>query len=276
MTRKQASRPDDTAIPKTHAEQLEEAILEASVLLTQIRGQAELIEHLAHTRQPRMPYVAHSTRQAAGAAYVEHKTATRVAQSLGFPDLKTSPMPGNWSGWGTAAEIDLVLRDLLRRLVDAHMRAGICVLPHVTAPARVREDSRPHTRVLVDVVREVTWTLPDLGVARYLVRHLQRSADVGAHLLDGEDKLDLAAECPHCGRQSLVVYLEAGVIRCERPRGRDGFRPECRCNRPICTCRDNPRHEHTWLRDTRHPEDSWQALAGRLNVTTLARKDRRR
>ncbi|MFW6776098.1 hypothetical protein ACOACO_17575 [Nocardioides sp. CPCC 205120] len=278
MTRKQAPRvprPDDVEQPRTRAEQLEDLLLEASVLLGRIRAQADLIEHLALTRQPRTPYVAHSTREAAGTAYAAHKRDAKVAQAAGFTALPEAPAPGNFGGWATAAEIDLLLRDQLRRLVDAHMRAGVCLLPSVTSPATRGVDGRPHTRVLVDVVREVTWSLPSLPAAERLVRDLQHAVQLGTHLLDGEDKLDLGAPCPHCERRSLVVYLETGVIVCERPKGPDGTRPVCQCNRPICLCREEPRHEHTWLRDTRRHEDSWQALAGRLNVTTLARKDRR-
>jgi hypothetical protein len=80
--------------------------------------------------------------------------------------------------------------------------------------------------------------------------------------IDGEPSTRLPADCPYCGRRTLVVYHDQGVIRCERAGGQ-----VCVCAAPDCPCRKGKRHE--WWRARGHGSwGEWDMLARLLDRAT--------
>ncbi|WP_028474075.1 hypothetical protein [Nocardioides alkalitolerans] len=251
---------------------LEDLLVDISVLLTKIRADAPLIQALSDTRQARRPYVAHSTRLKAGAAYAEHKADARLAQANGFPGLAAAPAPGNIGGWATAAEIDVILRHQLRRLIGAYEAAGVVPVRLGALVRATRDGDRSSVVGCIDAVRELTYGVRGVALARDLLSDLQYALDLGEQLLDGDDRMDLSGDCPHCAQRSLVVYVRAGIIRCERERDSSGQRVPCVCGSDTCSCATDPTVSHSWLRETRYYAASWQALSDHLKATDPNRK----
>jgi hypothetical protein len=72
----------------------------------------------------------------------------------------------------------------------------------------------------------------------------------------------LPADCPYCGRRTLVVYHDQGVIRCERA----GVHV-CVCAAPDCPCRKGKRQEW-WRARGRGTWGEWDMLARLLDRAT--------
>lgn len=106
-------------------------------------------------------------------------------------------------------------------------------------------------------VRDVQW-LTDVEA------DLQRLVEISKHLLDGEQKSMMAAPCPHCGRNTLVIYKKTGWVRCEAD-PKTGRREVCLCSvgaiarehqlDDSCGCTRGLRHE--WKRS----DGGWDRLA---------------
>lgn len=247
---------------------LEDAQIEASTLLTRLHVRWDQLAELRDSRQGRL-FVPRSTREAIGRQYLADRLAQAAARAAGYPSsLGNTHAPGNTAAWTLLAQIEVDLVDVRRRVLDAHARQGTCAIPrHVYA--------RPTRTTLLPFTRDLVFSIPTVGLMRHVNRILAHLLEQADRVVDGDDRTELGGECPHCGNPSLVVYLEEGRVSCEQPRDpRGSHRLPCRCSNPLCDCRRDPvAHVHSWYRDRRAGDaDSWQALAGRLDLTHLARK----
>ncbi len=78
----------------------------------------------------------------------------------------------------------------------------------------------------------------------------------------GSPPTRLPADCPYCGRRTLVVYHDQGVIRCERA----GVQV-CVCAAPDGPCRKGKRHAW-WRARGRGTWGEWDMLARLLDRAT--------
>lgn len=247
---------------------VDELQVECSILHRKISiGWSQVLE-LTDSRNPSPAFIAPETREAAARDTRKFKEAHRAALAAGYPDLIASTdIPGNPAAWELAAEIPIVLLDQVRTITVARFRhEGVCVV-------RRLRTTGPRAQLLANL-RELIWDIPTRSTAERVLRDLTYLADKIERFVDGEDRSVLDTVCPHCGNRSLVVYLETGVIRCERPRDEDGTRPRCRCNQPLCQCQVDPAYIHTWFRASRDPTDSWDALETRLRLTRHTQEKR--
>lgn len=254
--------------PTTTVE-LDDVQVEAATLLRRLDGLSDQLELLRDSRQPSRPFVPRSTREAIGRQYKADRDALRLARAAGYPEpLGNTHAPGNIAAWTCLASIELALVDLRRRILKAHEHQGTCAIPHHVY-------DRPTKASMFTVMRELIFAIPTVTLARNVNRQLQHHVDEADRLIDGDERTDIDGRCPHCGQATLIVYLRAGQISCERPRDHTTHRRSpCRCPDPLCGCRSDPAgYIHTWYRDRpAGAADSWAALSSRLNLTHLARK----
>jgi hypothetical protein len=248
---------------------LDDAQVEAATLLRQLDSYRDQLRRLRDSRQPGIPFVPRSTREAIGRQYVAERKAQAAARAAGYPStLGNTHSPGNLAVWTLDAEIETTLVDVRRRILAAHVHRGTCAVPR-RVYHRVTKES------LFGIVRELIFSIPTVALARAVNRDLQHLVEQADRLIEGDERTELDGECPHCGRRTLVVYLREGRITCERPRDPNTKRrPPCSCSDPLCGCRTDPvGYVHTWFRARpAGAADSWEALSGRLNITHLARK----
>lgn len=166
-----------------------------------------------------------------------------------------SPAPGNIGGLSTAAEISMYLHHHARYLINLQARAGICTL--------IRIPVEPTDTELLTAVRQLVWATVSISHLEAIRRDLEFLRDGILHLIDGDDRKELGAGCPHCGNRTLVAYFTADLIRCDRHPRTKRYEP-CTCSDPLCECKTRPvAYRHQWFR-TKTP--TWEALADRLNL----------
>lgn len=179
------------------------------------------------------------------------------------------------------ADLDAMLRKEKSERIEALTKhGGVEATGHIAAPARMRSvDAMAQVHAqLVGLERKVytPWLCLLAGQhpttrgralrLRGFVNHLDSAellaeidhdaadlTDLVKRAIDGEMTTKLDADCPFCGRRSLVVYHEQGFIRCDRPRNAD-----CLCGTDGCVCTRGRRHE--WHRN----RGQWDTLARML------------
>lgn len=272
MIRKGGPDPQTEAEARAASEQqrLEDTLLDAAHELGRIRAEWPLVVALGDSRQAGLGFVPADVRERLGAAYAQEKQERRArssdpARGLGASAGEAQPLgvgrtPGNIGAWSLSAELALMLRDWIRRVVADHRASGASLrgiaIVAGTLPAE------PSDRQILDHLRELLWTITKIGRARALVADLQHYADRIRDFLDGDHRRELPGACPWCHRRTLVLYQESGVIRCEGPRGADGYAVPCTCNNGACGCHEDPAWTHTWLdAHASHQATSWDALA---------------
>lgn len=243
---------DEQRVP-TPEELLDDVLTDVSKYLRNLASWMPLVRELSDT-QRESPFIPESTRQAIGRQYAAGRSGPQQAYATDSRGTR-SVAPGNMTSWALEADVEMTLRHLLR-----------FVLRHQAAPPGP-VPTEETTEQLIGRIRGTFMRISDLRIATAVVVDLEVLAGTCGRVLFGEDRTDLPSPCPYCGRRSLVVYLQTGVIRCERPRDADGRTPTCRCvgrhdvDEQPCACRTQPRFEHHWLRDRsgNHPH-SWQSL----------------
>lgn len=249
-----------TAQPQelTPEERLQVVRVEADAVLSKLSRLLPQVAELTTGRQRRpLAVIPPETLEAIADQDRRERVELREAEIAGYPVARGgTTAPVNLSAVELHAGALVALVDWSRRFHRLAETTGVCLWPRFLAR---------DVDVLVEHLRDLVWSVNRSGRLRGLVRDLDHYATAAERMLEGEDRFAHRDACPFCGRRSLVIYPQRGEIVCERPRSTDGKRPRCRCNRPVCACRAEPGHEHTWFRDTRPADaDSWQSLASLL------------
>lgn len=180
-------------------------------------------------------------------------------------------------------QLDDMIRQERRDRLVALKEYRVEATGHIAAPARMRSvdamaeahgrlthlERRLFAEARVCPLGVTTDTRPTRDVSRRIRDwlHQARSAELLAAIasdaddlvevvkraIDGEKTTRLNAPCPYCGRRTLVVYHEQGVIRCDRP-----VWAECLCGAEGCPCTRGRRH--VWRKERGH----WDILARML------------
>jgi hypothetical protein len=248
----QVDEPDAAHVP-TPEELLDDVLTDVSKHLRNLRSWMPLVRELSDTQRA-SSYIPQSTRAAIGAQHAAGRGGPQQAYATENHGIR-SAAPGNMTSWALEVDVEMTLRHLVRFVVHR--------LPLLAGDVPANET----TEQLIGRVRVMFMRIRDLRIATAVAVDLEVLAGTCQRVLFGEDRTELPSPCPYCGRRSLVVYLETGVIRCERPRDPSGRAPTCHCagrhdvdDQP-CACRTQARFEHHWLRDRsgNHPH-SWQSL----------------
>lgn len=256
--------PTEAHVP-TPEELLDDVLTDVSKHLRNLASWMPLVRELSDTHRADT-YIGASTRQQLGRQYSEERGARVAAYAGGAMRGGSSAAPGNMTSWALEVDVEMTIRHLLKfamrhtGAIDAKgkilNRAAVQAVP-----------GQETTEQLISRARRTFMTLTDLRISTAVAVDLEVLAETCRRVLFGEARQDLPSPCPYCSRRSLVVYLDTGVIRCERPRDASGRTPVCHCvgrhdvdDQP-CACRTQPRFEHHWLRDRsgNHPH-SWQSL----------------
>lgn len=285
-TRRQARRGDVDEQPRTNAELLDDTLSDLSRHTSALYRWLPLIRDMADThRENGLGFVPEATRQAIGRQHARDRHERRLAVAAGGAVASgESRAPGNLTSWGLEADIATTLRHQVRFIVRQSHRPDCAVYRAARAACtcdvltRLALPTRREGETTEDVVhrfRTAAMQITTLRLATTVLVDVEHLAEAARHTLFGEDRTQLGAECPHCGRRTLVVYLQTGVIACERPRDVVGRAQPCTCTDRLCPCHVDARFEHQWLRDRPpiHPR-SWQTFAGVLKQNTI-RKDTR-
>lgn len=159
------------------------------------------------------------------------------APAAGRVPIRTAPVDA-------AVQAETVLLQL-ERLVCQHL--VVCPFPSrlVTGVGRARR--------LADLLEHAAgWVLVRAA------RELGEAAAALSEAIDGQPTARLPADCPHCGRRSLIVFFDEQIIRCNRRAGQ-----VCVCRDPQCRCHDGKRHE--WRQQIGTGQfGEWGVLAGLL------------
>lgn len=272
------STPDEK--PKTDADLTEDLLVEIRTHLAHLRSWLPLIRSMPETHRDGLGFIPTEMRQVMGRQHAVERRELREAQSSGLPlGRGASEAPGNLSSWALEADVDATLRHLLRYVLRRTPAAHVPVSKAATMGHLERSTGTALDR-LSTACRYVT----DRHVALAVQRDLDHLVTTCRRALFGEDRMHLGT-CPHCRRPTLVVYLQTGVIRCERPRNEDdGRTPRCKCDpedpasqlagaSQLCPCHSDPKFDHHWLRDRPGSHYlSWPALQTALDHPSMKKR----
>lgn len=260
---------DEPAAILPAAELLDDAITAVSEQLTTISNLIPLINALTNTRQRGLGFVTYEGKQIQNEMLRKDREErdrlikyARRHNILPLDGLITgrgaSPAPVNIVAVSVEAHVHTTLHHNIRQLVRHQAVQGICTL------VRVPEDANLHE--LVTSTRSLSWACTDTQLLQGIERDLEQLVDDAHRLIDGNDRTVLAADCPHCGNRTLVVYFADDLIRCDR-HPRTGRYEPCTCPDPLCECKTRPRaFRHEWHRSKGTKANGWWSLADRLNL----------
>ncbi len=231
---------------------------------------AQLVVNLTTTRQRGLGFATHQAKEAQDAALraeradlvelLDQALARGVLPSSGFTTgTGESPAPGNLAGINVEAEIWVGLTHLVRQLVRDQARRGICTLTRIPTEPLIGD--------LLVGLRALVWQTPNMPLLHAVHRDLTKLRDTTLALVDGNDRIELKAPCPHCDNPTLVVYFRDDLIRCDR-HPKTGRYETCTCSDPLCECKARPiAFRHEWHRSHGGTKaTSWYALRDRLNL----------
>ncbi|MET9642296.1 hypothetical protein [Streptomyces syringium] len=175
-----------------------------------------------------------------------------------FPELSQELAPrrtarpsltggGGRGGRPTApgAPIRLFISDTIRDITDGvvELEEAVCEKLRVPRPQRGTVEQRL-TRLL--------GLLDRVSAQPVLAEHVRGEARRMARrcslaLGDAETPVRVSGRCLHCDSVSLRVFPHRETVLC--------VNPGCRCSDPVCTCRTDARHRHSWVRA------EWRQLA---------------
>lgn len=270
-----------TATPATTAQTAQVADVLAlqadiSAQLTQLAALADLVTELVDSRQRGLGFLTPAARQMIDAQVVADRVAQRTQpeQDRGMKWLNRStyvagtghvPAPATVPVVSFEAEMWAELRHLVRHVVRALHRAGVCVLAQLPA--------EPTTGVLLAHLRELVYAAPSPSLLLRVTRTLDGLIDAATLVVDGNDRAQLGDDCPHCGHPTLVVWFKDDVIRCDRD-PRTGHYSPCQCPDEFCDCKQKPvSFRHEWHRTeaaARARRNTWYALANLLTARRQA------
>lgn len=164
-----------------------------------------------------------------------------------------SPAPVNIVAGSIDAHVHTTLHHTIKQLVGDLAKHGICTLTRVPEDATSLE--------LVAVVRQLIWQCVNIPLLDAIDRDLEDLIENARRLIDGEDRVWMNAECPHCENRTLVAFLVDDLIRCDRHPKTGRYEP-CTCSDPLCECKTRP-HRHEWFRNKK---PDWEALNDRIDL----------
>lgn len=248
------------------AEQITPEVEELQVSISMAIGDlgvlASLVAALADTHVRGLGFLSHDALQTQGALVRKERRIRNSNARLGFPEPSGNvPVPGNVAALSLDAEIVFTLHHLARRIVRELRIAGVCTLVRVIA--------EPDTDELLAYIRQLVFAAPSPTLLGEVLEDLESLSARATTLVDGNDRVLLPADCPHCGRRTLVVYFNDGLIRCDRDPKSGHFHP-CVCPDSYCRCKQKPvSFRHGWLRAQTTSSTSWWALSDRLNLNRI-------
>lgn len=262
---------------------VEDLLVGISQALTAMRDNLHLVETLTDSRKPAvLGFVTHEGKLAADRLLRQERRDRREALQHGRPTGSGDvPAAGNIAALSLAADFHMTLQHALRRTLKAITKGRPEFLRDVRALGVLTERQQgiataledyalavnlgPTTAELVDHLRHLTWWVTQPSTLREVLDDLEHLNTTAEQFLDGIDRKELHSPCPHCGNQTLVVYLEAGVVHCGKDRHTGHFEP-CTCPDPMCECKANPHYRHEWYRDLGTAPNGWWKLADRINL----------
>lgn len=269
MSTQQHSCAPTTTEPGQALEELRTTI---SATLRDLTAEYDLVRLLIRTHQQRLGFLTAEGRAAIAqqvvadqmAAAVRRRKQEPVGHAWMRPDATRGPgvtqAPGDVASISAQVVTVRTLHDLVRDLTTALYSRGVCTL-HQLAPEPPVED-------ITDHLRSLSMDLDDPAGLADTCRTLTTLVDALRDVIDGNDRTHLPAPCPHCDRDSLIVFWREKLIRCDKSPKSRHYAP-CTCSDPLCECKQRPvTYRHTWYLD-RPPSaaNSWQSLATRLNLT---------
>lgn len=252
----------DTTETTTAARQVavDDLRVHISTALTALGRHINAVHALVATRSRGLGFLTHEGKAAMDRQVIAER-ADRYWNLVNAGGVKITgevPAPGSIPALQYLAETHTGLAHLVRRIVTAATRAGVCPIPRLAG--------EPTIPALIARLRELSWRVNNLDLLTETLHDLENLTHHATSLLEGNDKTRLDEPCPHCGRPTLVVYFRDGVIRCDRDPHTGLYEP-CACPDPMCDCHTNPHHRHQWYRDLGTGPHGWWRLADRLNLT---------
>lgn len=254
----------------TPAELLDDTQTAAAELLTTIANLAPLITALTDSRQRGLGFLTYEGKQIQDEMIRKDRDdlaeRQRTARNQGLLPRDgfivgrgETRAAGNIVAISVEAQLHAGLHHQARRLTTAIARTGVCSLTRVPESAT--------TTQLVAALRALVWQTTTTDPLDELTTDLEHLIDDAHRLIDGNDRTTLGADCPHCGRRTLVVYFADDLIRCDRDPKTGRYEP-CTCRESICECKTRPQaFRHEWHRAKHNKPNGWWALADRLNHT---------
>jgi hypothetical protein len=253
-----------TADPTPVGEALQ---LEIVAKLSALLDLVPTVAALADSHQRGLGFLTYEARQVQNELIRKERRDQLKATILGRP-LGHGPTsaPGNFPAITTYVEIWAASRHQIRRLVRWQAKNG--TVP-TAAPAvdQVPVDSATAIQLL-RMLRPLVWEVTEDKVLRAVLADLEQVTELAERLIDGPSRVPYPdAQCPHCGRPTLVAYFVRGVVEsvtCDNDQT-TGARHPCTCPDPLCECKQRPiAHRHTWHRQRANKPDGLLTLSGLL------------
>lgn len=173
------------------------------------------------------------------------------------------PAPGNLSAHAVLTDVHFVLGNLGRHIATRLREAGVCLVTGLPTEPTLGE--------MTEALRRLVAVLANPSALDNVAREVERLVAQAKRVVDGDDKVKHPDACPHCGRQTLVVNLTRGVIRCDEDPVTGQLEP-CRCKDAYCSCRFG-QDRHEWHRQTTlKTHRSWWQLRDLLTITERNRE----
>lgn len=252
--------------------ELEQVRIDLLVVLDDLIADAALVDALTDTRQRRLGILTPAAEKIQNQQSRDERRDRRRAQRLGHPTgTGHTRTPGNFAGIATAAEIWFTLQHQIRRCSKHLESRRVCSFARLpTGDIKVHDLAR----VLAHHVMAVT----DQAVLDDALSDLVHLAEEIQTFVDAvESATPVNADCPHCGRRTLVARFSTSgaedLIRCERDPHTRHY-AKCTCSDPLCECKQRPiAFRHEWHRPRPGgPVPSWYALRDRLSLTRITKE----
>ncbi|RLU83931.1 hypothetical protein CTZ27_27560 [Streptomyces griseocarneus] len=164
-------------------------------------------------------------------------TPSRTAASSSSSGRSTRSAPG--------APIRLFVSDTIRDITDGVVELEEAVCERLRLP-------RPRRGTVPERLTRLIGLLDRVAAHPVLAEHVRGEARRMARrcslaLGDTETPVRVRGRCVHCDSVSLRVFPHRETVLC--------VNPGCRCQDPLCACRTDVRHRHSWARA------EWQHLA---------------
>ena len=240
--------------------------------LTNLRADARVVEDLLDSHQSGYGFLTPAQKAAVEiqAAKDRRDQAVRLknGEPLGHGAIAT---PGNIGAISLSDVTRRGLRASVRRLTEhLYRRPSVCVTRPLPAEPTLAELAG-HVLHLADLVLDT-----DVEVLADIAAGLDEHLTGLRSFIDGEDQQRIGNNCPHCGRNTLILFRREWTIRClDEPTATD-FAP-CTCREVICECKTRPvTFRHSWAMSPGPGGLSFHALGRALGVTTRNRTRNRK
>lgn len=233
--------------------------------LASIVADAKLVDDLLDSHQAGYGFLTPGQKAALEiqAAKDRRDQALRLkhGEPLGHGAIAT---PGNVGAISLSDVTRRGLRGSVRRLtVHLYRRRGLCITRALPAEPTLTE--------VVDHLIHVAGLVDDVEVLADVTAGLDAHHATLQTFIDGEDQQRIGSHCPHCGRNTLILFRRDWLIRCLAEPTATTFAP-CVCPDPLCECKRSPiAFRHSWSQHAGGSSaKSWRSLAGLLGVQRLA------